>query len=158
MPDSSPRSSQEEPTRAGLIALLKQQLARESQGVISDVVDSRTNQGAQPMPVAAPLGRPVVEQLSQALRIAQQSDNRSGQPPGTSRPVSRSSGLREMLPFDLLPQFDTNGLDWMRLCACEALEEFAHAASIRGSLVQAQDREVFLVKALGRGTPDVSST
>jgi len=157
MPDSSPRSSQEEPTRAGLIALLKEHLARESQGVISDVVDSRTNQGAQPMPVAAPLGRPVVEQLWQALRNAGQSDDRGGQPPGTAKPVPRSSDLRAVLPCQLLAQFDTNGLDWMRLCPCEALEEFAHAASIRGSLVQARDREIFLVKGLGRGTSDVSS-
>ncbi|MFN7805546.1 MAG: ferritin-like domain-containing protein [Planctomycetaceae bacterium] len=141
----------EEVTRDGLIALLNEDLAREYQAVISHVVYSLTLKGAQCMNVAAESERHPPGELSNALLIAGQIDDMSGQPEGTPKPVQLSSDPRDMLQFDLNAEVETIGHHRTRVRRCEALGEFALAEHIRGTLVQGAGPRNRLGQLTGRG-------
>lgn len=156
MPSSSNGCSLEEATREGLISLLNEDLARESQAVISHGVYSQTIKGAQSMNVAAERERHAAEELSHALLIAGQIDDLGGQALGIPKPVQLSSDPREMLQFDLNAEVETIGHYRTRVRQSEALGELALPEHIRGIPVQEQDHEISLATALGVGTPDAS--
>ena len=86
MPRSLHGCSQEEVTCDGLISLPSENLARQSQAVMCDVVDSRTMKGAPSMNRAADVERQAAEQLSQAPPIDGPSDDLSGNHWGLASP------------------------------------------------------------------------
>lgn len=86
MPRSLPGCSQEEVTCDGLISLPSENLARQSQALMCDVVHSRTMKGAPSMNRAADVERQAAEELSQAPLIAGPSDGLDGNHRGLASP------------------------------------------------------------------------
>jgi hypothetical protein len=78
--------SQQEITCDGLISLPSENLARQSQAVMCDVVHSRTMKGAPSMNRAADLEQQAAEELSRAPLIAGPSDGLDGNHRGLASP------------------------------------------------------------------------
>ncbi|HEY3934577.1 MAG TPA: ferritin-like domain-containing protein [Gemmatimonadales bacterium] len=150
-PDSSPVS------RARLIELLNEDLAREYQAIIAYVVYSQVLKGAEYMAIAAELERHAAEELQHALLISAQVDYLGGNPVVTPKPVKTSRKPREMLQFDLENERQTILQYRARVRQCEALSEFAIAEHIREILKQEQEHLIDLATALGEEPPDLSS-
>src|SRR5271167_2896187 len=88
-------------TRAKLIELLNEDLAREYQAIIAYVVYSQVLKGAEYMNIAGELETHAGEELQHALTIAKQIDYLGGMPTVTAKPVKTSEVAQEMLRFDL---------------------------------------------------------
>src|SRR5215468_8260885 len=95
-PDESPRIS-----RAQLVELLNEDLAREYQAIIAYVTYSQVLKGAQYMAVAAELEQHARQELEHALVVAKQIDYLGGAPIVAPKPVRTSDSPDEMLRFDL---------------------------------------------------------
>jgi len=139
----------EKVTRAELIRLLNEDLAREYQAVISYVVYSQVIKGAQCMTIAAELEKHAKQELDHALTIARQIDYLGGKPAVPPKPVRTSDDPREMLRFDLENENETVRNYRERVRQCEALGEFAMAEHIRKILVDEQEHQIDLATALG---------
>ena len=140
-------------TRAELIALLNEDLAREYQAIISYVVYSQVLKGAQYMQVAATLELHAAEELSHALLLAKQIDYLGGMPITTPKDVRTSAQAEDMLRFDLEAETETIQHYRQRVRQSEALGEFALAEHLRDILVQEQDHQIELATALGIAVP-----
>jgi bacterioferritin len=144
------------PTRAQLIDLLNEDLAREYQAIIAYVVYSQVLKGAQYMTIAQELEVHAGEELQHALIIAKQIDYLGGMPTVAPQPVRVSEKAEEMLRFDLDNENETIRNYRERVRQCEALGEYAMAEHIREILVQEQEHQIDLATALGRDVPDVT--
>jgi bacterioferritin len=142
-------------TRAALIDLLNEDLAREYQAIISYVIYSQVLKGAEYMNIAAELEVHAGEELAHALLLANQIDYLGGMPVTTPKPVKTSSKATDMLRFDLDNENETIRNYRERVVQCEALGEYAMAEHIREILVQEQDHQIALATALGIDVPDV---
>lgn len=142
-------------TRAALVDLLNEDLAREYQAIIAYVVYSQVLKGAQYMNIAKELEVHAKEELAHALLIAKQIDYLGGSPNVTPKPVKTSDKAEEMLRFDLDNENETIRNYRQRVRQCEALGEYALAEAIRDILVQEQDHQIALATALGIEVPDV---
>ena len=149
-PDASPVS------RAQLIELLNQDLAREYQAIIAYVVYSQVLKGAEYMSVAAELEAHAGEELQHAITIAKQIDYLGGDPTVVPKPVRTSDKARDMLRFDLDNERQTILQYRARIKQCEALEEYAMAEHIREILKQEQEHLTDLATALGEDPPNLS--
>jgi bacterioferritin len=154
---SSRTSPAEAPmTRARLIELLNEDLAREYQAVIAYVVYSQVIKGAAFMSIAKELEVHASEELAHAVIIAKQIDYLGGAPVVVPARVRTSDDTRKMLRFDLENESVTIRNYRERVGQCEALGEFAMAEHIREILKQEQEHLIDLATALGEDTPDVS--
>src|SRR3712207_4965929 len=88
-------------SRARLIELLNEDLAREYQAIIAYVVYSQVIKGAQYMTIAEELEVHAKEELEHALTIAKQIDYLGGMPTVTPKEVRVSEKAEDMLRFDL---------------------------------------------------------
>jgi len=143
-------------TRADLVALLNDDLAREYQAIISYVIYSQVLKGAKYMNIAAELELHAAEELSHALLLAGQIDYLGGMPIAIPKPVRVSAFADDMLRFDLEAETETIYHYRQRVGQCEALGEYAIAEHIRGILVQEQDHQVALASALGVEVPNAT--
>ena len=93
----------ESPTisRAGLVDLLNEDLAREYQAVIAYVVYSQILKGAAYMNIAQELQKHAREELDHALKLAKQIDYLGGVPSVVQKPVKMSTDAKDLLRFDL---------------------------------------------------------
>src|SRR5689334_121538 len=89
------------PSRAEMIRLLNEDLAREYQAIIAYVVYSQTIKGAEYLHIAKELEKHAGEELSHAIQIAKQIDYFNGTPVTTPKEVKMSDKPEEMLRFDL---------------------------------------------------------
>ena len=143
-------------SRARLIELLNEDLAREYQAIIAYVVYSQTLKGAAYMNIADELVKHAGQELQHALIIAKQIDYLGGDPAVTPKPVKTSDDAQEMLRFDLDNENETVRNYRERVRQCEALGEYAIAEEIREILVQEQEHQIDLATALGENVPDVT--
>lgn len=143
-------------TRAELIKLLNEDLAREYQAIIGYVVYSQVMKGAQYMNIAKELEVHASEELAHAITLASQIDYLGGMPVTVPCEVKTSPKAEDMLRFDLDNENTTIQHYRKRVRQCEAMNEFALAEQIRDILVQEQDHQMALATALGIDTPDVS--
>jgi len=143
-------------TRAQLIDLLNEDLAREFQAVISYVNYSQVLKGAAYMNIADELAVHASEELEHALILSNQIDYLGGMPGVVAKPVKTSPKAVDMLRFDLDNENETIKNYRIRIKQCEALEEYALAEKLRDILVQEQDHQIALATALGEDVPDVS--
>ena len=151
-----PAESPDHFSRARLIALLNEDLAREYQAIIAYVVYSQVIKGAKYMSIAKELEAHAGEELQHAITIAQQIDYLGGDPTVTPNLVKTSDKPDEMLRFDLQNETDTIKAYRDRVRQCESLGEFAMAEHIREILVQEQEHQIDLATALGENPPDLS--
>jgi bacterioferritin len=140
-------------TRAKLIELLNEDLAREYQAIIAYVVYSQVLKGAEYMAIANELEVHAGEELQHALTISKQIDYLGGMPTVTSKPVKTSEKAKDMLQFDLDNETETIKAYRERVRQCEALGEYAMAEDIRQILVQEQEHQIDLATALGIEVP-----
>jgi bacterioferritin len=143
-------------SRAELIGLLNEDLAREYQAIISYVIYSQVLKGPQYMKIAAELEVHAGEELQHALLISKQIDYLGGMPVETPKPVKTSEKAEDMLRFDLDNENETVRNYRQRVRQCEALGEYAIAETLRKILVQEQDHQIDLATALGIEVPDAS--
>ena len=143
-------------TRAQLIALLNEDLAREYQAIIAYIVYSQSIKGAQYMSIARELEVHAAEELSHALIIAKQIDYLGGKHTVTPMTVRTSDKAEAMLRFDLQNETDTIRAYRERVRQCEALGELSMAEQIREILVQEQEHQIDLATALGQDPPNMS--
>jgi len=144
-------------TRAELIALLNEDLAREYQAIIAYVVYSQAIKGAQYMNIAEELQVHAQEELQHALVVAGQIDYLGGMPQAVPKPVKISEKAEDMLRFDLDNENETIRNYRQRIKQCEVLGEYAIAEHLRKILVDEQDHQVALATALGVDVPDVTT-
>jgi bacterioferritin len=144
-------------TRAKLIDLLNEDLAREYQAVIAYVVYSQVLKGAAYMKIASELELHARQELEHALLVAKQIDYLGGTPTVEPRPVKMSEDPKELLQFDLDNEIETIRNYRERVTQCEQLGEFAIAELVRKLLVEEQDHEIDLATALGIDPPDPSA-
>ncbi len=153
---SSKSSSSASITRAQLIELLNEDLAREYQAIIAYIVYSQAIKGAQYMNIAKELEVHAGEELQHAIIIANQIDYLGGQHKVVPKPVKTSKKAEDMLRFDLDNENETVREYRKRISQCEALGEYAIAEHIREILIQEQDHQIQLATALNIEVPDVS--
>jgi bacterioferritin len=150
-PGTAAPTENTEVTRAQLIELLNDDLAREYQAIIAYVVYSQVIKGAEYMTIAKELEMHAAEELAHALVIAKQIDYLGGTPGVTAKAVNTSQDARQMLQFDLENENETVNKYRERIRQCESLGEYAIAERIREILVQEQEHQIDLATALGQG-------
>jgi bacterioferritin len=156
-PRQPARPQEEQATRARLVELLNEDLAREYQAIIAYVVYSQVLKGAAHMKIAEELEKHAAQELKHALIISKQIDYLGGMPTVKPLPVKTSEKAEEMLQFDLDNENETIRNYRHRVRQCEALGEYALAEQIRGILVNEQEHQIDLATALGKDVPDVTS-
>lgn len=142
-------------TRARLVELLNEDLAREYQAIIAYTVYSQTLKGAAYMDIASELAVHAAEELDHALQIAKQIDYLNGQPVTVPKPVKTSESAEEMLRFDLENERVTILNYRERIRQAEALGEFAISEVLRKIIAQEQEHLTDLADALGIDTPTI---
>ncbi|HEY5218245.1 MAG TPA: ferritin-like domain-containing protein [Gemmatimonadaceae bacterium] len=144
-------------SRARLIELLNEDLAREYQAIIAYVVYSQVIKGAQYMSIAKDLETHAGQELQHAITIAKQIDYLGGTPTVIANKVRTSDKADAMLRFDLQNETDTIRAYRDRVRQCEALGEFAMAEHLRAILMEEQDHQIDLATALGETPPDMTA-
>jgi bacterioferritin len=143
-------------TRAQLVDLLNEDLAREYQAIIAYVNYSQALKGAEYMSIAKELEKHAGEELAHALIVAKLIDYLGGDIGVTPKPVKTSDKATEMLRFDLDNENQTIRAYRERVRQAESLGEFAIAEHLREILKQEQEHQIDLATALGEDVPDVS--
>src|SRR2546421_4754602 len=108
-------------SRERMVELLNEDLAREYQAVIAYVVYSKMLKGAAYSDIAGELETHATEELSHALKIAQQIDYLGGIPITTPKPVKISEKADDMLRFDLENERETVANYRQRIRQAEAM-------------------------------------
>jgi bacterioferritin len=140
-------------SRAQMVALLNDDLAREYQAVIAYTVYSQTLKGAEYMDIARELEKHAGEELAHALKLAKQIDYFGGMPCVTPKPVKTSDDPKVMLHADLENERNTIAQYRQRIRQAEAMGEFALSETLRDIIVQEQEHEMDLCDALGINVP-----
>ena len=153
-PDRPP-AADEPITRARLIALLDEDLAREYQAIIAYIVYSQVLKGAAYMWIAKELETHAGEELKHAITIAQQIDYLGGTPVVVPSPVKMSKKAPDLLRFDLNNESVTIQNYRERVKQAEFLGEFAMAEHIREILKEEQEHLIDLATALGEDPPNL---
>ena len=152
-----PAGHEDRISRARLIELLNEDLAREYQAIIAYVVYSQVIKGAQYMSIAKDLETHAGEELQHAITIAKQIDYLGGAPTVIADEVRTSDKADAMLRFDLQNETDTIRAYRDRVRQCEALGEFAMAEHLRAILMEEQEHQIDLATALGEAPPDMTA-
>jgi bacterioferritin len=153
----TPAGREDRVSRARLIELLNEDLAREYQAIIAYVVYSQVIKGAQYMSIAKDLETHAGEELQHAITIAKQIDYLGGAPTVIANKVRTSDKADAMLRFDLQNETDTIRAYRDRVRQCEALGEFAMAEHLRAILMEEQEHQIDLATALGEAPPDMTA-
>ena len=153
MKDETASGSVKKISRAELIELLNQDLAREYQAIIAYVVYSQVLKGAEFMNIAGELEKHAAQELSHALIIAKQIDYLGGMPTVEPKIVRTSENAKKMLQFDLDNETETIRNYRERIRQCEELAEYAMGEQIREILIEEQDHQIALATALGKSVP-----
>ena len=140
-------------TRAQMVDLLNEDLAREYQAVIAYTVYSQVLKGAEYTDIARELEKHAGEELSHAVKIARQVDYFGGMPVVVPKPVKLSDDPVVMLRADLENERETIAHYRQRIRQAEAMEEFALSEILRAIIVQEQEHEIDLCDALGINVP-----
>jgi bacterioferritin len=140
-------------TRAQMIALLNEDLAREYQAIIAYTVYSQVLKGAAYTDIARELEVHAGEELQHAIKIAKQIDYLGGMPCVTPKSVKTSSDAATMLRADLENERTTVANYRERILQAEAMGEFALSETLRAIIVQEQEHEIDLASALGIEVP-----
>ena len=140
-------------TRAELIRLLNEDLAREYQAIIAYTVYSQVIKGAAYTDIARELELHAAQELQHAIKIARQIDYLGGMPGVVPKPVATSNDPVTMLRADLESERETVGHYRERIRQAEALGEFALSETLRAIIVQEQEHEIDLSAALGINVP-----
>lgn len=156
-PDAQREENDARISRARLIELLNEDLAREYQAIIAYIVYSQVIKGAAFMSIAGELEVHAGEELQHAITIAKQIDYLGGNPTVTPNTVKTSDKAEDMLRFDLANETTTIRAYRDRVRQCEALGEFAMAEHIRAILMQEQEHQIDLATALGEAPPVMTS-
>ena len=138
-------------SRARLIELLNEDLAREYQAIIAYVVYSQIIKGAEFMAIATELEKHAKQELDHALALSKQIDYLGGTPGVEPKPVRTSQNSVEMIRFDLENENETVRNYLERIRQCESLGEMATAEVLRSILVTEQQHQIELSSALGMG-------
>ncbi len=142
-------------TRARLIELLNEDLAREYQAIISYVIYSQTLKGAEYNHIAQELEKHAAEELSHAIQIAKQIDYFNGEPTNKPTEVKVSNDNKKMLRFDLENERQTLINYRQRIRQADAMGEFALGEVLREIIAQEQEHLQDLADALGIDTPEI---
>ena len=148
-----PKSAGLNLTRAQMIELLNEDLAREYQAIIAYTVYSQVLKGAAYTDIARELELHAGEELQHAIKIAKQIDYLGGMPGVTPKPVKTSSDPVVMLRADLENERTTVGRYRERIRQAEAMGEYALSQVLRAIIVQEQEHEIDLAAALGIEVP-----
>jgi bacterioferritin len=140
-------------SRAKMIELLNDDLAREYQAVIAYTVYSQVLKGAAYTDIARELEKHAGEELAHAIKIARQVDYFGGMPASTPKPVKTSDDPKVMLRADLENERETIAQYRQRIRQAEAMQEFALSETLREIIVQEQEHEMDLCDALGIDVP-----
>jgi len=151
-----PKEQKKSFTRADLVKVLNDDLAREYQAIIAYVVYSQSIKGAQYMSIKEELEKHAKEELAHAITIAKNIDYLGGKITATPKVVKTSEKATDMLRFDLDNENDTVKNYRLRVRQCEDLQEYGIAEDIREILRQEQEHQSDLADALGEDVPDVS--
>ena len=103
----TPPKSENVTSRKDLVGLLNKDLSREYQAILSYVVYSQVQKGAEYTNIAAELEKHAREELSHGLIIAKQIDYLGGMPAIQPKQVRTSARAMEMLRFDLENETET---------------------------------------------------
>jgi len=140
-------------SRAKMIELLNEDLAREFQAVIAYTVYSQTMKGAAYSNIAGELELHASEELSHALQITKQIDYFNGTPTTVPKPVKISDKAEDMLRFDLENEKETIINYRQRIRQADAMGEFALSEVLRKIIAQEQEHLLDLSDALGIDAP-----
>lgn len=141
-------------TREKLIDLLNEDLSREYQAIIAYVNYSQVLKGAEYMNIADELAVHAKEELSHALKLANQIDYLGGMPTVVAKPVKTSDKAEDMLRFDLENETETIRNYRRRVRQADELNEFALSGTLREILLDEQDHLTALATALGEDAPN----
>ena len=144
-------------TRARLIELLNEDLAREYQAIIAYVVYSQVLKGARFTHIARELEVHAGEELRHALTISKMVDYLGGTPTVNAKPVKLSEKAEDLLQFDLDNETETIREYRNRVAQCEALGEYAISEHIREILKDEQEHAIDLATALGKEVPNMGT-
>jgi bacterioferritin len=140
-------------TRAQMIQLLNEDLAREYQAIIAYTVYSQVMKGPAYTDIARELEKHAGEELQHAIKIARQVDYFGGMPTVTAKPVKTSEDPVTMLRADLENERTTIANYRQRILQAEAMGEYALSETLRSIIVQEQEHEMDLCDALGINVP-----
>src|SRR6185312_17139491 len=126
-------------SRARMIELLNEDLAREYQAIIAYVIYSQTIKGAEYNHIAQELEKHAGEELQHALKIAKQIDYLNGAPINKPKEVKVSSKAKDMLKFDLENERVTIVNYRERIRQADAMGEFALGEVLREIIAQEQE-------------------
>src|SRR5258708_3220897 len=115
------RGQGQQVSRAQLIELFNEDLAREYQAIIAYTVYSQVIKGAQYMAIAGELEKHAKQELDHALTISKMIDYLGGMPTVQPKPVRTSEKAEDMLRFDLEAENETIRNYRQRVRQCEAL-------------------------------------
>jgi bacterioferritin len=142
-------------SRAQMVKLLNEDLAREYQAVIAYTVYSQIIKGAKYLAIAAELEKHAGEELAHAIAITKQIDYFNGTPVTTPLPVKMSENAEDMLRFDLENERVTIIAYRERIRQAEAMGEYALSESLRQIIAQEQEHLTDLASALGIDVPAI---
>ncbi|MDB6026313.1 MAG: bfr [Verrucomicrobiales bacterium] len=140
-------------TRARMIELLNEDLAREYQAIIAYTVYSQVLKGAAYTDIARELEVHAGEELAHALKISKQIDYLGGTPTTVPKAVKLSEKPDDLLRFDLANEQETIGHYRTRIRQAEAMGEFALSETLRQIITQEQEHAIDLAGALGIDVP-----
>ncbi len=143
-------------TRAQMIKLLNEDLAREYQAIIAYTVYSQTISGAKFTAIAGELEVHAAEELAHAIAIAKQIDYFNGTPVTTPKAVKMSAKAEDMLRFDLENERETIIAYRERIRQAEAMGEYGLSEVLRKIIAQEQEHLTDLADALGIDNPVIS--
>ena len=142
-------------SRARMIELLNEDLAREYQAIIAYVIYSQTLKGAEYNHIAQELETHAGEELAHAIQIAKQIDYFNGSPTNKAKEVKVSEKPKDMLRFDLENERQTISNYRQRIRQADAMGEFALGEVLREIIAQEQEHLQDLADALGIDTPKI---
>ncbi len=142
-------------TRADMIRLLNEDLAREYQAIIAYVVYSQTMKGAEYGHIAKELEKHASEELEHAIKIAKQIDYFNGKPVTEPEKVKFPDDPKGMLKADLENERVTIQNYRERIRQAESMGEFALSEVLREIITQEQEHLTDLADALGVDNPEI---
>jgi bacterioferritin len=140
-------------SRAQMVKLLNEDLAREYQAIIAYTVYSQTLKGAKFTAIAGELEVHASEELAHAIAITKQIDYFNGTPVTVPLPVKLSEKPEDLLRFDLENERVTIIAYRERIRQAEAMGEYGLSEVLRKIIAQEQEHLTDLADALGIDNP-----
>ena len=145
-------------TRARMIQLLNEDLARKYQGIIAYTVNSPMHEGSAYTDIALALETHAREELAHATKIAKEIDYLGGTPHVIPSPVRTFADPITMLAADLADKREAVRRYHERILQAEAIGEFALSMTLHAIILDEQKQEIHLAAALGVAEPYPQTT